>query len=126
MKMPGSLKVSHAVEFAEDSGIGPTLLCPRCGGHEMHQGRVTVFDRGDDGEQTAVTTVADGLTATHLLPSNQVANPSGRRHGLALAFDCESCGGDIELTIAQHKGLTAFAWRFKEPGPGIADSADLS
>ena len=84
----------------------------------MHQGRVTVFDRSDDAELTAVTTVADGLTATHLRPSNQVSNPSGRRHGLAIAFFCEHCGGDIELTIAQHKGLTAFAWRFKNRRPG--------
>jgi hypothetical protein len=72
-----------------------------------------------------VTTVAGGLAATHLQPSNQVANPSGRRHGLAIAFDCEGCGDEIELTIAQHKGLTAFAWRFKEPAR-ITDSAGLS
>lgn len=108
------LTISHAIEFTPDAGIGPTILCPRCGSHELHQGRVTVFDRKEDGEMTAVTTVAGGLTATHLLPSNGVANPSGRRHGLAIAFDCEGCGDGIELTIAQHKGLTAFAWRFNE------------
>jgi hypothetical protein len=73
-----------------------------------------LFDRSEDGELTAVTTVARGLTATHLLPSNQVANPSGRRHGLAIAFDCEGCGDEIELTLAQHKGVTALTWRFKE------------
>lgn len=45
-----ALKISHTIEFAPDAGIGPTLLCPRCGSHEMHQGRVTVFDRDDDAE----------------------------------------------------------------------------
>jgi hypothetical protein len=122
---PGSLSISHAVEFDPDIGIGPMLRCPRCGGHDLHQGRVTVFDRHEDAELTAVTTIAGGLAATHLQPSNQVANPSGRRHGLASAFGCENCDGDIELTIAQHKGLTAFAWRFKEQAR-ITDSAGLS
>jgi hypothetical protein len=45
-----ALKISHAIEFAPDSGIGPILLCPRCGSHEMHQGRVTV--------STGVTTLS--------------------------------------------------------------------
>ena len=111
---PGSLKISHAIEFTPDAGGGPELKCPRCGSHYLRQGRVTVFDRKEDGELTTVTTVAGGLAATHLLPSDQVANPSGRRHGLAIAFDCEGCGDGIELTIAQHKGNTVFTWRFKE------------
>lgn len=90
------------------------LKCPRCGGLNLHQGRVTVFDRAEDAEQTTVTTVAGGLTASHLLPSKRVANPSCRRHGLAIAFECEACGAGIELTIAQHKGATEFGWRYEE------------
>jgi DNA-directed RNA polymerase subunit RPC12/RpoP len=93
------------VEFA------PEVRCPLCGHTCLYQGRVTVFDRNEDAKMTVVTTVVGGLSAADLLPSDQVANPSIRRHGLAIAFGCEVCGGDIELTIAQHKGNTQIAWR---------------
>ena len=82
----------------------------------MPQSRVTVFDRAEDAEFTAVTTVDGGLAATHLLPSGQTDNPSDRRQGLAIAFDCESCGEGIELTLAQHKGISVAAWRYRERG----------
>ena len=64
---------------------------------------------------TVVTTVDRGLASTHLLP-NPIANPSIRRHGMAIAFSCEHCGDGFELTIAQHKGSTEFAWRLAKPG----------
>jgi hypothetical protein len=92
----------------------PELQCPRCDSLYLHQGRVTVFDREEGAELTPVTTVAGGLAATHLRPSSEVGNPSGRRHGLAIAFDCEGCGGDLELTLAQEKGVTEVVWRFAE------------
>jgi hypothetical protein len=72
---------------------------------------VTAFDRNEDAEMTVVTTIVNGFAETRLLPSGQVGNPSGRRHGLAIAFACEGCGDDLELTVAQHKGKTLFAWR---------------
>ena len=108
---------SHKIEFTPDSGIGPELKCPRCQSNYMHHGRVTVFDRGEDADLTAITAVQDGLSATHIFSSKEVSNPSGRRHGIAIAFDCEQCGDDIELTIAQHKGNTVFAWRFDPAKP---------
>lgn len=108
-----SMASSRAIEFARYASSDPAPLCPRCGSTYLHQGRVTIFDRGEDGEQTAVTTVDCGLAATHLMPSGEIANPSSRRHGLAIAFDCESCSDGIELTIAQHKGCTEFKWRFE-------------
>jgi uncharacterized protein (DUF983 family) len=101
-----------AVEFVP-GGYGPELRCPHCGYNSLHQGQVTVFDRNEDAKTTAVTTVADGVATTRLLPSDQTGNPSMRRHGLAIAFYCESCGNNFELTIAQHKGTTPVAWRFR-------------
>ena len=105
------------VEFAP-GGYGPEIRCRRCGYTGLHQGQVTVFDRNEDAEVTAVTTVAGGLAATYLLPSGQAGNPSSRRHGLAIAFACEVCGDDLELTIAQHKGATWFAWRARAQSVG--------
>src|ERR1700722_20191112 len=98
----------HAVEFGPDCGSGPELMCPQCGYLNLHQGRVTVFDRSEDDEMTVVTTVNRGRTSTHLLPT-PAANPSSRRHGLAIEFSCEHCEDGLELTIAQHKGVTEFA-----------------
>ena len=108
MKRPGTLSLgSHDIELkGEHSGIGPELQCPRCGSGYLHHAGVTVFDRWEDAEVTAVTTVGAGMSATHLRPTNEVANPSARHDGIAVAFECEMCGGDIELTMAQHKGGT--------------------
>ena len=89
-----------------------SLLCPRCGEDYLHQCGVTVYDRGEDAEMTTVTTVDDGLVGSHLVPSNEAANPSSRRDGIAIMFTCETCDdGWFELTFAQHKGMTHVAWR---------------
>lgn len=110
-------------EFSEDVQPaklynGFQLACPRCGGGYLHHDKVVVYDRcnGEDGKTTAVSTVWNGLTATHLLPSSESGNPSGRRDGIAIALSCENCGPDIELTIVQHKGCTELAWRFADHG----------
>lgn len=121
--MPSKDRLSltiRAIEFAPDTGIGPELRCPRCRCGYLHHGRVTVFDRSEDDELTAVTTVDAGLSAVHLRPSTEVRNPSGRRSGIAIAFDCEGCGNGIELTIAQHEGVTTLAWRFEPARPKIS------
>ena len=49
----------------------------------LHHDRVTVYERKEDREQTAVTVVAAGVTTTGALPS-QGDNPSYRRHGIAV------------------------------------------
>jgi hypothetical protein len=89
------------------------LLCPRCGEDYLHQGRVEVFARSEDATTGLHTTTdAEDVRVDHDLR----ANPSARRQGLTIAFDCELCdGGDdapgLVLTIAQHKGRTFLAWR---------------
>lgn len=108
--------VSHDIELEEDNGIGPALRCGRCGEGFLHHGRVTIFTRGEDDETTAVTTVDAGLSASHLLPQ--------RRGGIAIAFECEMCDGDLELTLAQHKGSTYLAWRFDPEPENLAASSD--
>jgi hypothetical protein len=108
---------SPYIETTWNSSSDAMLKCPRCRGEYLHQGRVTVFDRSEDDEQTAVTTVQCGLSATHMLPSGETDNPSSRRQGMTLAFECEYCEGAIELTIAQHKGHTYLGWRYEPARP---------
>lgn len=93
------------------------LTCPRCGFGNIHQGQVTVYDRKEDAGNVTVTTVSDGVASMSVRSSEGSGNPSSRRHGLALAFNCEGCGGGTEddyihLLISQHKGDTYIGWRF--------------
>lgn len=104
----------HHIKFEADCGLGPSLVCPRCNSDYLHSSRITIFDRPEDHNYTTVTAVQDGLVANHLIPSGQTENPSGRRHAVAVEFDCEGCGdhGPIELDLSQHKGNTFVTWRY--------------
>lgn len=100
---------------------GKILLCPECG-HNMHQRRVSIFARTEDAERTRVVDVNlyTGELSTQELPSHKVDNPSARRHGMTIYFDCEICGAEKPTTIptvvthilhlAQHKGFTYLVW----------------
>ena len=96
------------------------LLCPQCGGNNLHQGTVTVFNRNEDQVDTQVTCVQkDDDASTVLITDRTTSNPSPRRHGMLIDFECESCyemqDGDyihdkLVLAIYQHKGLTLVEW----------------
>jgi hypothetical protein len=115
--------VDYSVNLEASSGLGPGLVCPRCLSAYLHSGEVRVYSRGEDDDETAVTTVRAGLSATHIRPSS-AANPSIRRQGIVVVFECEGCtdphhDDPIELTISQHKGNTFLAWRYdpeRKPG----------
>lgn len=111
------MRFSPKIELEQNSDRTSDLRCPRCGGMQMHQGKVTVFNRNEDDETTLVTTVGNFNSLTGLVPNDGSGNPSSRRQGLVIEFDCEGCStGDpddvLELTIAQHKGSTEIGWRF--------------
>ncbi|MCR5874394.1 hypothetical protein LRS10_09585 [Phenylobacterium sp. J426] len=110
-----------------DVGSASELLCPRCGGGNLHHEIVRVFDRHEDEHQTTVTQVRGSETIVSHQPSEGSGNPSSRRHGLTISFFCEACsrgqGDDVVLTIAQHKGATEVLWRFEG---GNADSDDAA
>jgi len=101
---------SHGLEYS-------VLTCPRCGEHYLHHRGVTAFDRGEDDDTVTKTVVTTGTTTAQQVSSEGSGNPSKRRHGLSIQFECECCGGNaaddiIEMTIAQHKGCTLLAWRY--------------
>ena len=107
----GKIKLNVSDEEAE-------LICPRCGGVNLHHVGVTLFERSEDGDPLVRIKVAGSTVATDVVRSGEADNPSPRRHGLAIQFTCETCNGSeqpdvIELTIAQHKGTTFLGWRFE-------------
>ena len=80
------------------------LLCV-CGDSWLHHVGVEIFDRAED--------ASDGLhvstTGTSVVVNRALAgNPSDRRDGLIIYFECEVCPARPRLLISQHKGQTFF------------------
>jgi hypothetical protein len=119
------MKSPHIATEVYDSDTS-NLLCPRCNEAYLHHRTVRVYDRGENEDLTTVTAVNDGLVASHLYPSKGLPNPSARRDGIAINFECEICSGGITLTLAQHKGHTLIGWDYEEPDPANAEAAELT
>lgn len=84
------------------------LQCPRCQDTWMHQGQVEVFHnhtREHKGEGRRVI-VSDAVQVDNDISTN----PSYRRQGLRIHFDCERCGPVQGLVVYQHKGETFVEW----------------
>jgi len=69
-----------------------------------------VFSRSEDAEVVLVTRVDRDLLRG-LQPSEISRNPSRRRQGVVITFECEQCGPGLEWTLAQHNGESFAAWR---------------
>lgn len=83
------------------------LQCPSCKGHYLHQVRAEVFDRSEDAAiGHHVTVTSTGVQVDH----SQANNPSARRDGIRISFDCELCEAKPVLTVVQHKGTTLVEW----------------
>lgn len=94
----------------DENGI---LKCPKCDQTYLHHGEVAVFDRGEDDPTVTVTRVRFGSVMSAKAQNHRVENPSPRRGGIKIAFECESCdnaGSKQHLNIVQHKGETFLFW----------------
>jgi hypothetical protein len=86
---------------------GDELECPICKTEYLHQGKVEVFDRSEDEFGAHIRTVAgNGRT---MMDRDMTMNPSPRRQGLRVHFECES-GCRPVLNMFQHKGTTYLNW----------------
>ena len=89
------------------------LACPLCKNTNLHQHKIEVFDREEDEEKGFHVTIGNKAVG---LDENLKDNPSYRRQGLIIYFQCEHCDGlpeelkEVEyssrLVIYQHKGST--------------------
>jgi hypothetical protein len=113
------LRYVSSIKFDNNGDRTSDLRCPNCNGTNLHHKSVTIFDRPEDAEFVAKTTVGV-KTTIEKLPNQSSGNPSSRREGIVIGFWCETCpagkSGALELTIAQHKGATEFGWRFEITG----------
>lgn len=89
------------------------LKCPHCEELYLHHGDVSVFNRHEDAEMVMATHVIGSpqSTMTSLVKNNDSQNPSSRRHGMVIEFECEICHSRPKLTISQHKGHTIMEWK---------------
>lgn len=84
------------------------LNCPNCNHDDMHQGSVEVFIRDEDATEGCHILI-DGEEI--IKDTNQENNPSDRRDGIRISFECEYCLDFIfYLAIVQHKGKTHIYW----------------
>lgn len=105
--------------------MGSELKCPTCSESYLHQRDVTVFQRYEDQPKTIVMQQSEDNMIVTTFPSEDTCNPSPRRHGLLIEFECEHCHythvdgeGDEHpreplhrLAIYQHKGITFVEWQ---------------
>jgi hypothetical protein len=90
------------------------LKCPGCGSEYLHHYEVRIYSRDEDAakvEQITARALPGGTPQALLETTSGNGNPSSRRHGIAVRFDCEMCSQISELTLAQHKGTTMIGWR---------------
>ncbi len=98
------------------------LVCPNCDGMNLHQISTEVYFRGEDAvrgiKTTAFRFVSEGRVESGVEAStgaSQENNPSPRRDGIAIRFECEGCDAEPVLLIKQHKGLTELRWESGKP-----------
>ncbi|NLX17393.1 MAG: hypothetical protein GXY45_10565 [Ramlibacter sp.] len=95
------------MEISTNSLNNDELVCPNCGGENLHHGTVTVYERDREDSATGrIVSTEDYVVAN----TSMKGNPSARRNGLLIGFKCEHCDADPVLAITQHKGCTYFHW----------------
>ena len=92
------------------------LACPNCsseeadGGDYLHHFAMTIYRRSQEDESAAVQNIDDIAPCHQREPDDDsypnTSNPSWRRDGIRIWFDCELCGQISCLCISQHKGQT--------------------
>jgi len=87
-----------------------TLLCPNCGGNYLHQLSAEVYfvDREDSDTGNAFE-----ISKSYVRSVPMINNPSSRRDGIRIVFECEFCDAAPSLTIVQHKGQTFASWELE-------------
>jgi rubredoxin len=93
------------------------LQCPSCGFNCLHHREVLISDRTEDSEDVKTVWVggigdwnSDSLQIKYCDTSISKYNPSPRRGGIVIEFNCEGCSAQPILGIYQHKGSTLVEW----------------
>ena len=82
------------------------MLCVGCGEDCLHQTGMIWFQRSEDAKKGTAYFVQHGQSGKYEFEDYRSANPSTRRHGSIVIFECELCHTITGLSFAQHKGHT--------------------
>jgi hypothetical protein len=82
----------RAADYIEPSFDLDALRCPRCGESNLHHVHVIVYERKEDDPKVLRTIISHGggIRVDYEVDHE---NPSSRRHGLSILFECEHCVG---------------------------------
>lgn len=83
------------------------LVCPNCGDEYLRHQSIGVYCRDKEGADSGLVTEISGGATT--ITRNMDGNPSKRRDGIVIIFDCETCGHKSKMLIVQHEGQTFFS-----------------
>lgn len=101
--------------FNTDTTGKPSLECPDCGEPWLHQSGVEVYVRHSEDDERGHGVSVDYSGDVTVSEDASSGNPSGRRDGIKIQFECEQCDGagepSNELVVAQHKGNEFVYWQ---------------
>ena len=98
------------------TNIGPSfdgsiLLCPCCKEGHLHHTRVEIYSRKEDASSGLLVDQSLEPSQINITPNGSMEdNPSPRRGGIRITFDCECCPKTSRLIVVQHKGSTFVEW----------------
>jgi len=105
------MKTATGWKDRQEWELGRLIKCPFCGSDYLHHVRVDVYDREEDEEKGLHVTAWGEYVQTD---TDLSKNPSPRRNGVLIYFECEGCRKTFPFTIAQHKGNTFFNFHSAE------------
>lgn len=99
--------LSNCVKYSNNTNSA-AVCCPYCDDAYLHHNDVAIYNRaGEDSYHgLAIHAKFDSVT----INDDMAGNPSGRRNGLMIHFECENCSRTSKLALYQHKGVTYLHW----------------
>jgi hypothetical protein len=96
--------LSNYVKYADNAAV----RCLYCDDDYLHHNDVAIYNRAgeDSNHGLAIYAKSDSVT----INDDMAGNPSGRRNGLMIHFECENCSRTSKLALYQHKGVTYLHW----------------
>jgi hypothetical protein len=115
------------MESSDVIRYGEALPCPRCGEHSLSHCEATFYGRRADSPYVReVRMIAGGPATTMFVPTGMSRNSGKERGGLAVAFRCERCPAEIELTFRQEdNGSADQDWRLVQISGDLGAEPDF-
>ena len=108
--------------------VDGVLMCGNCGMEFLAHSKIEIYEREKEDANECLYVKVEGRQLarcdgrriieinsekhlsdpihSHWRGASSADNPSSRRSGVAITFDCEGCSMKQLMTIAQHKGQT--------------------